>query len=90
MILTAAGDDWTSTGTELAHVRTGDGFARRTVSMRVIQCGPRYLVPHRDTGLDIDGWDLLPDLERISGWFGYCPLAIRLYQTLGIPVRRTA
>jgi hypothetical protein len=74
----------------MINARWGDGFARQFGWMKVYEDQGVYYCDYRDTLLNI--WEVarFDNVQDISGFFGFCPRAITVYQALGIPVRQTA
>jgi hypothetical protein len=67
-----------------------NGFAKQYTGMTVIRGDDGVLAVHVDTRAQIENAILVDKIEDLAGFFGFCPLAISLYRSLGINVRAVA
>lgn len=62
-----------------------NGFARSYIGMSVaLVPGEGYFALHVDTARQVEACVLVDQLHELYGWFGYCPLAQKLYEDLQI------
>jgi len=89
----ADGGSLTIEGVKLASQRWGCGFDRSRGFMQVFEVQgveKPYVAYHLDTRQNIERVEQFARLEELSGFFGFCPRAVTLYEALKIPVRNVA